>query len=46
LDPNHSFAYNNRAVAHYELKNYNKARKDAKKACEIGDCEAWNLLNP
>ncbi|MDR2152295.1 MAG: tetratricopeptide repeat protein, partial [Helicobacteraceae bacterium] len=51
IDPNYANAYNNRAAAYTVLSDLKSAAKDAKKACELGDCnglqylEANNLLS-
>jgi tetratricopeptide (TPR) repeat protein len=41
IDPNYGMAYNNRGLAYLDADDRENAAKDARKACELGDC---NLL--
>ncbi|MDR2035028.1 MAG: tetratricopeptide repeat protein [Helicobacteraceae bacterium] len=41
LDPTNAKAYSNRSTAYAKQKNYKNATLDAKKACDLGDCETF-----
>jgi tetratricopeptide (TPR) repeat protein len=44
MNPNLAVAYHNRAWVHAALENHEAAEKDAKKACELGECDALEVL--
>lgn len=43
--PNHTHAYFNRAVAYVVQGNYRMASKDARKACELGNCAFFQIMS-
>jgi tetratricopeptide (TPR) repeat protein len=44
IDPNYALAYVFRGNAYDKLGDYKSATKDARKACELGDCKALKYL--
>ncbi|MDR3158905.1 MAG: tetratricopeptide repeat protein [Zoogloeaceae bacterium] len=44
MNPNLAVAYHNRALVHATLENHEAAEKDARKACELGECGALETL--
>jgi tetratricopeptide (TPR) repeat protein len=40
IKPDYSYAYNNRAFVYLNTGNIESGCKDAKKACELGNCTA------
>ena len=44
LNPKDADAYNNRAIAYYHKGNIEKACADARKACNLGMCKLYRLL--
>ncbi|MDR2638277.1 MAG: tetratricopeptide repeat protein [Helicobacteraceae bacterium] len=44
INPNYALAYNNRAVTYAAMNDYKAASKDAKKACELGVCKYFDIL--
>jgi hypothetical protein len=38
-------AYNNRGLAYMKSGNKEKACSDWKRACELGDCRYWGIVN-
>jgi tetratricopeptide (TPR) repeat protein len=45
IDSNNTGAYYNRGIAYVLLKDYKSATKDARKACELGECKLLELLD-
>ncbi|MDR2153248.1 MAG: hypothetical protein LBO72_10540, partial [Helicobacteraceae bacterium] len=44
LNPRKTYAYYNRAFAYRKLGDMKSATRDARKACELGDCGQVNYL--
>jgi tetratricopeptide (TPR) repeat protein len=44
IDPNYAQCYVNRGVAYANLNDYINASKDAKKACELGECRLFRAM--
>ena len=44
LDPNDADAYVNRGASYALLNDLKKATRDARKACELGDCDLLQKL--
>jgi tetratricopeptide (TPR) repeat protein len=44
LDANHASAYSERSIIHATLGDLETAVKDARKACDLGDCRALQIL--
>jgi tetratricopeptide (TPR) repeat protein len=44
LDPALALAYGNRALAYALLNDFVQAKKDARRACELGMCDALRIL--
>jgi tetratricopeptide (TPR) repeat protein len=44
LEPEYAASYNYRAFAYAAAKDFKKAAKDAERACELGNCDAREVL--
>jgi Flp pilus assembly protein TadD len=44
IDPNNASVYGLRGVSYDRLRDYKKASKDARKACDLGDCRLLNVM--